>query len=231
MPYRRRTARTDKKKKQPRRRRRRVPRLRLGFPSTKLVKLRYCAPLNLDASAGSIGTHTYRMNSIHDPDYSGIGHECRFKDQWAQIYGRYCVLGAKVTVSILSPAAPVSAGQKIGIQMSGTDTGLTFPNTDITALLEAPMIRARMRTVHTNPSRTKPLSHYWSFKKTMGRLNPTDDVVSSTMTSSPSHAAYCVVFAGSAGVNDLENPPLLNCIVTIDYIVRLFEPKMNIPES
>lgn len=232
MPARRRRTkkRPRRRRKTYRRRRRRVPRLKLGFPSHKIVKLRYCAPLNLDAPAGALGSHTYSMNSVFDPDFSGIGHQPRFFDQWAAIYGRYTVLGAKITVSIIGPTTS-SVGQKLGIQMSGNDTGLTFPNNDVTALLEAPMINAKMRTVHPEPSRTKPLSHYWSYRKTMGRLNPTDDVCSAAVTTSPTNRHYAVVFAGTAGVDDLANPGPLKCIVTIDYITRFYEPNMNITES
>jgi len=229
----------NKSRSQGRRRRRRkksrgkarVPRLKLGFPTVNTVKLRYCEALNINATPANLNYHLYRMNNVYDPDQTGMGHQPRCFDLWASVYDRYSVLGAKITVSVLGPTTS-TVGQKIGIIMTGNSTTMAYPNNDLAALQEMPSLKAKIRTVHAEPSRTKPISHTWSYKRTQGRLNPTDDVLSGTTAgAAPAHEEYAAVFVGAAGINESSDPQQLNCLVQIDYIVRFYQPKRDYPES
>ena len=66
------------------------------FPQKQLVELTYCdAVVVPDISSG---VYQFALNSVYDPDQSGVGHQPRGHDQWSTMYKRYCVIGAKVLV-------------------------------------------------------------------------------------------------------------------------------------
>lgn len=51
----------------------------------------------------------YRMNSIFDPDYTGVGHQPLGHDEFAYFYNRYRVLAAKIRVTF----TPITANADI----------------------------------------------------------------------------------------------------------------------
>lgn len=70
------------------------------FPNILVNRLVYTDSVLLTwTSLGGIGTKTYRLNSLYDPDYSIGGQQPYMFDQLAAVYGRYLVKGAKITVT------------------------------------------------------------------------------------------------------------------------------------
>lgn len=62
-------------------------------------KCRYYDDIVLDPTTGGVpATHIFRLNSLYDPDYTGIGHQPLGFDQIMPLYNHYTVLGAKVTL-------------------------------------------------------------------------------------------------------------------------------------
>jgi len=72
-----------------------------GFPDRLRTKLHYCDVINLASSAGTPGLWQFRMNSLFDPDYSGLGHQPQWYDQLSAVYSFYRVLGSKITVTFI----------------------------------------------------------------------------------------------------------------------------------
>lgn len=68
------------------------------FPVEYRGVLTYTGYLALTPSAGAITDQVYRLNSIYDPDYSGVGSTVMGYTQVNALYQRYRVLSAKVTV-------------------------------------------------------------------------------------------------------------------------------------
>jgi len=66
-----------------------------GLPTRKKINLRYCDEI-LVTGAGTVGVHTFRLNSMFDPDYTATGHQPMGRDQWAAFYGRYVVANAVI---------------------------------------------------------------------------------------------------------------------------------------
>lgn len=106
--------------------------LTYGFPNSIITKLRYCDSHTLTASSGALTSQIYRANSIFDPDFSGVGHQPLYHDQWTTIYDQYVVLGAKIHVTFSSSSSTLS--QIVGIigdddsTMSGTLSTLMEQN-------------------------------------------------------------------------------------------------------
>lgn len=78
----------------------RVPRMLAKVTAPRIrVKLEYNRDFTLAASSPSVAQyHTFRLNSLFDPDLTGIGGQCSGFDEWATLYEKYCVYGCKVTV-------------------------------------------------------------------------------------------------------------------------------------
>lgn len=88
-----------------------VMRMPAMMPDRVMVKLKY---MENRASANSTGlaiTHTYAINSLFDPDNSGVGHQPRGFDQWGAFYAWYKVHACKVKFKFLNNGTePVNVG-------------------------------------------------------------------------------------------------------------------------
>lgn len=88
-----------------------------GLVQNKIItSLKYSDTKSLSPGGGA-AFHTFRLNSINDPDYTGVGHQPLFHDQWAALYSSYRVLGVKFSATF--HAKHVAADEK------ATHTGAT----------------------------------------------------------------------------------------------------------
>ncbi len=77
-------------------------------PSSRQVTMTFVSPVAVTESAVSVGSSTwYRLNSIFDPDYSGIGTSVLGYSDWMDFFARYRVL--KATVRLTGFASGLSA--------------------------------------------------------------------------------------------------------------------------
>jgi hypothetical protein len=91
-----------------------------GFATRMPVKLVYEDLLTI-APGTTYGSYVFRGNSLFDPDYSGTGHQPRFFDQFAAVYGRYKVLSSSIVVEAINTAGGSGSGAVFSIT----------PNTEI----------------------------------------------------------------------------------------------------
>lgn len=69
------------------------------------TKLKYVQIHDNTSSSGTSPTNLwFRMNSLYDPDGSGIGHQPMGFDQLVTLYGRYRVNSVQITTTILNRA-------------------------------------------------------------------------------------------------------------------------------
>lgn len=83
-----------------------IPRALYGFsgiPRQRKAFLKYAGEITL-TSAGVNIAHLFRLNSLHDPDYTGVGHQPLGHDQWAQLYNRYTVVKATIKATPIRDA-------------------------------------------------------------------------------------------------------------------------------
>lgn len=69
----------------------------IGPPPKMYVKLRFNREILFSLAAGTPIDYLFRLNSLYDPDRTGLGAQPHFFDQLAALYSRYRVYGAKVT--------------------------------------------------------------------------------------------------------------------------------------
>lgn len=92
-----------------------VPRLALGsricygFPPRMVTKLRYCDNIKLTSTSGSIAKQVMSLNSIYDPDITGVGHQPLYRDTYAVVYDQYAVISSRIRVTYCNLFTTTSA--------------------------------------------------------------------------------------------------------------------------
>lgn len=201
--------------------------LTLGFPRSKIVKLRYCDQIAIDVGvSGVASTYVFSANSLYDPNVTGIGHQPGCFDTYASIYNHYTVLGAKITCKFFSQTASDNYEAVVGIKLD--DDATITPATAITDLIEQPNNLFKWKVLRTNALASMSsvtVTHYYSAKKFFGIKDVKDNglQLGALVTSSPTEAA-CFILAVGAATADLDLPNV-QCLVTIDYIAEFSELK------
>lgn len=199
-----------------------------GFPKSKTVKLRCCISVTHNPGAGGVAVTAIRANDIYNPEGGVIsGESCSNFNKWTGIYDHWVVLGSKFSAqyvpSLLNTQAPAIAG----CLLSDNGNGVVSCG-DILTLMEQPFNR-RGYQLTVGRDIANPLTrirHKFSARKFFGRPRSAllgDDQLKGGHSSSPTEKAYYELYTYSIHDND---PGEMVYLVTIDYIVRFFEPKL-----
>lgn len=115
-----------------------MPKVNLGtcVPNRCIVKMPYFQSFSLQGAGAAYVDYTFSMTSIFDPNVTGTGHNPRFYDQWALLYGYYRVRGVKIRVEGNNRLGDVTEGtnQIVGSAFSDYSAG----STNIEDIIESP---------------------------------------------------------------------------------------------
>lgn len=67
-----------------------------GFPRTLRVKLKYHETVAFSSATGAVSSNIFRLNSLFDPNETGVGGQPMYYDQLAAVYGKYVVLNSVI---------------------------------------------------------------------------------------------------------------------------------------
>ncbi len=208
-----------RKKKSPRAR---LNRMQIGQPQREIRKLRYITHETLAAPIvqGAVSTWLYSLNGCYDPDLDSVtGPQPYYFDQYMDRYGRYTVLGAKITLKAINAADTEPC--RIGMSVMRENSPLTRFDQYIGN--KNRMARYQMLGVESNSSSMTTLTLNWSAKKWFGKPNVTTERdVQGTTGGNPASQAYLHLFTDSP-FSASGNPIRYQLI--IDYIVLFTEPK------
>lgn len=214
MPYKRKK--TYRKKK--RRSVRRIPR---GIPFLnipKVSKLKYTESVKLISVSGSLGSNIFRLQSIYDPNLSGVGHQPYGHDTMMTMFNHYTVMGAKVSISF----TPVDTGtpSAVGVLVSPTNS---IPYTTYDAIKEAR--QGVQKQLRGGASGTLGMSINYSTKKFFNVSNIKDNVsrLGASFGSDPVENSYLFVYQQPLDFTSSVN---VYATVSIDYVVMFSEPKL-----
>lgn len=88
----------------------------LGAPDRLIVKMPYFERFNLANAVSPGANYFWNMNSIWDPNRSGVGHNPATYAQWSVFYNRYRVIGVKVRANFyVNGNTGLAAGAKVYI--------------------------------------------------------------------------------------------------------------------
>lgn len=225
MPGKRKYERKTKRKKY-KGKRRMLKKLPLtGFPSSKMVKLRYTQQFSLNPGANNKIAQVFRANDMYDPDVTGTGHQPVGFDQWVGVvYDHFTVVGARISVTAVPSSVTNVTPGYWGILVSDTGTAVSAMSS-VTSLLESKYTGKSVNIYGlVNGPKHPTISRNFSSKKFFGVKTGLvgDTLYRGGVSISPAEQAYFEVFGASVNGND---PGSWNFIATIDYIAVLTEPK------
>lgn len=203
-----------------RKKRRRIKRLPLnGFPSSKMVRLRYCTEVSLTGSS----TYVFRANSLFDPDLTGVGEQPANFGRWMAVYDHYTVVGSKIRVMYAPTTSTNALTAYCGIYLS--DDGTSAAAMTSYDIMEQSKNRSMNKVIGIPSSRIPWITKTFSAKKFFGKPNSTmigDGTYRGTDATNPTEGAYFELYTKSVGGN---TPGTFNFMVYIDYIAVLTEAK------
>lgn len=193
-----------------------------GFSDQCYVKLKYAEELHVYDSISHLMNYTFRGNSCYDPNYTGIGHQPMYYDQYSLIYNRYRVMGCKIKVNLINKSAGAAA---YVVLQSGTDHSVS---TTMTELLE----QSRAHICKTIPVASRypvVIKGYTSTRKALG-LNKKqifDEDFSALTTTNPQQLWYQNLQFQSVDAATLVD---VYAMVSVTYYVQFFDRK-NMTQS
>jgi hypothetical protein len=181
------------------------------FPREMKVMLKYNAVHTLTPSAGLASDYVYNLNSIFDPDVTGVGHQPRGRDNWAVFYNRYRVDSCKVTMYCTR-----SSGGTVTILGNNQSTSIT----DVAEPLETPIGITGAHSPNGSSLKLVKTFNLADLNGVTRSVYETDDRYQALMSASPSevlclHMVWIdtALSTGSAFVS-----------IELDYFVTLFDP-------
>ncbi len=118
------------------------------LPTRFRTRLRYSETATFTTGAvGIVGTaNLWRLNSLFDPNQTGVGHQPYGFDSFAALYAKYLVRGARWVLTAMTPGA--SADVYIHCQVGDSDGFLTIVGLTPDAAIE----RSNVSTAIQSPS-------------------------------------------------------------------------------
>jgi hypothetical protein len=187
-----------------------VPRnLRLGIPPYMDAELVYATSATL--SFTNICTKwTFRVNSLYDPDKTGIGHQPLYFDQYAAMYNKYHVTSGDIRVNMTN-----TNGGELGTAAMVVVTDENSPS------LEAVKERDRnyvVLGVPTNSTSRQVLKARWNEKALFPGISKNDDTLSANVVDNPTAFGYYNLFYQGWGANAFD----VYTAVDISFKVRFY---------
>jgi len=196
-----------------------------GFPDSMITKFKYGDQFTLTASAGVVDNHTFRLNSIFDPDLTIAGHKPMWFNQFlgasaaSAPYKNYRVLSSKMkcVYSYITAPATVAVNQGpclVGIVPSTSSTLLASTTTQ---LIETDAASIKFLGDKSASNNFRTLYTNYNPQRDLG-LDTGDDTISALYNANPSQVFYAHVMkidaVGSSSVI---------VYVDIEYTVELFQ--------
>lgn len=200
-------------------RRRKTVKINRPFADNKIVKMRYCDNITLDAGAAGAGVlHRFNANSVFDPDLTGTGHQPLGYDECAVLWTHYTVLGARMRV-MATTNADSTAPMMLTLQLTSSPGSLP----SITTFIEQKRGSYTIIGRGTGGASKGVVTCNYSGKKHFGVKDLNATTQKAVFGASPSDEALFELGVQALDAND---PSPIHCLVVIDYIVQMSEPKL-----
>lgn len=192
--------------------------LEFGFPNSIVTRLRYTQVHAITSTSGLVASKVFRANGCHDPDYTNVGHQPMYWDQWKAIYDYYTVLGSKIKVTFRSAS---DYGMFIGLQGSTTST----PSSAIETLGEQNnTVSTLIGNKNTNP---KTLFMTYSPTENMGQSVKDDGSSMTAVGADPTAGEGTYYYHIYTATEDQATTSVLYAYVEIEYTIKFTELSKN----
>lgn len=191
----------------------------VGFPDSFKTTVVYSDSIILTPSGGTPApSKGYRLTSLYDPDVSLGGGQPYWFDQLMGIYGRFKVLGAKMTC-IFAYTNVIAAD--VGPTVVGIETGeiSSLSSTNAAVLRMTSNVSSDLLTTQSEP---KTVVATYSPSQYFGDV--LTDALTGSASADPSRNCQAWVFASPQGVN-ITQP--INVLITIEYFTEFTQQIQN----
>jgi hypothetical protein len=207
-------------RKTARRKSRRMP--VTGFPSSKVVKLKYVETFTVDCAAGAqTASYIFRAADINDPNFSGVGHQPLAHDTWAALYQSYDVIKSTCKFTFTN-RAPQGAPDGQFVMWAKTHPNTAYSTTHDT-IMEQPGISRKF--LSSNADRAGSLRVSYRKKNRYGSSS-TD--TRAGFGSSPVEQTFFILGCQSLYLGleaPTADPPRIYCMAEIVYTVKVDSQK------
>lgn len=178
------------------------------FPAKASARLRYSTTIILNPTVGIPAAQLFRANSIHDPDYTGIGHQPYGHDTYASIYNHYNVRSSTITVTPTKPRAGI-----FGVTLTDDST----VQSDYDTIREVKGTKYAVCSDNGSPQTT--VTQYYNCNQNFDI--PFQKATSANFGQSPSEGMYFHVWAESP--DSTEDGSQNALVVNISFVVDMWE--------
>lgn len=192
-------------------------------PNAMFAKLHYYDHWDLTSGINTYVSQTFRLNSIYDPDYTGVGGQPSGYTEYAGLYNKYRVLGAKVRVRFeANPTMPAMiVGFRTRWNEAAVATGLGVQQT-LTELKNQTRCRWLPATTSTpNSSEMVQWCKAYIPMKKMFSTGHRDEDFEALFGNNPVSQCYLDVLG--CGVNATETPLSVKADVMITYYCKFLD--------
>lgn len=190
-----------------------------GFSDSLTTNLVYADSIVLTPSAGTpTPLYAYRLNSVYDPDFTGIGGQPYWYDQLTAVYSRYIVVGAKMSVTFAYDNETSAGVGPTIVGVQGAEAS-ALSSTSAAVLRMTGNVTSDVLTTQSEP---KTVVATYSPNQAYGGLLL--DSVEAAYNANPARSWNAIIFASPQGT-DVTRP--INAIVTIEYRVKFSQQTQN----
>lgn len=195
-----------------------------------IVKMKYCEALNVQIPAfGVVQSQVWNLNSIFDPNRTGLGHQPYGHDTFLTLYNRYRVIGCSYAINIAQQGD--TATNQLPVVLGALPSNEVDTVSNMSELREKPRSKYIVQ-MYGSPSRT--LRGYVSIPSLIGRTKAqymADDRFQAQFGASPSESAILNTYIGMPNDNSVGGSMLsVQYSITLVYHVECFDPKV-LPQS
>jgi len=188
-----------------------------GFPEVLRTSLRYQDQYTLTSSSGSAAQWLFRLNSLFDPDLTGVGHQPLYFDQLSGIYQYYRIRSTRMHVTFLpltdDTELTTTGPYEVGVGANSTSTFSSTLNT------VAEQNNSKVALLPRDKS-AQPVSLTLTYqpKRDLG-VAFTDDTVSASIGGSPAATYYGAIFAADLNLTS----GAVKAVVTLTFDAEFFQ--------
>lgn len=185
------------------------------IPQRYITKMKYCDNLTMPTALAGLNAYRFNLNSIFDPNRTGIGHQPYGHDTLQTMYNRYRVISCSYTISAIA--------SNFSLNVAALPANEEVTPTAMYEVKESP----RAKWVTQNPGGTlKVLKGNVYLPSLVGRTKAqymADDRYQAIYGASPNELAILNIFTQSLNDGTTDTVPAIS--VTLEYVVESFDVK------
>lgn len=193
-----------------------------GYPlgNSKLVRHKYSELISLNSGAVTNAYHTFRLNSLYDPNSTGAGHQAYGFDEMCTFFKHYTVVGCRTTVTFINSAAQDVLVALVHDSDTTIDYSTTIGNVPGNHIIEAK--KGPYGFLNSTKDQTT-LSLNWSLRKNEKVRFPGQAIDwAGDVSSDPvQQACVHVIVTPMDAATDLS---VVNCRIQMDFIALWTDP-------